>query len=451
MGFDSLEGRVNELLSLSLGSSTARELAQELVEIAAQHNNQVKHLFSRQTLTDDRDLQHSILTHQLNLNYLTQVLENLEGAQTRRVPWSFITTAEYLSRKLLPSRKIVISSTFHSTYRIVYTAKVPQKGIERFDIIEIPSAQRTNGHLHHLVGHELFHPVVDPWVGNKAVDVSSKLLELCSEYHNTANERPDVLLDRALASWKAAIKELMCDFGCAALFGPSILFSMMELGYLHGFDDLPGSGASHPSYRHRLNAIWKHVFDSNSDSSDLQKVIELLKDNNKLEIASLFSQWLDSFDRSIVSTTIGALAKDDFTNAVYQFIDDYLASAWEFVKENTENVGLYWANDVTEIASHYGHFAMNVPSGEIQSDEGELLSRKAGCISAIMISSWLAELRRTNDLPKPESGISPNHFAEKSRQGASVSSRLLFKSLEDADLKRRVRLGFEVPLVDDKC
>ena len=157
------------------------------------------------------------------------ILEILEKSRSDEVPWSLVPSIERLALDILPDRPILVTTTPDMNYMVSWS----QSSHEPVVTIYLPKLHRSNAFLYVLIGHELFHPAIEPFILEEMRIISPKLHEVCrktlaeseGEPDLFSQQRVDALINFAMTAWERGLTESMCDMGAAAIFGPAALWT----------------------------------------------------------------------------------------------------------------------------------------------------------------------------------------------------------------------------------
>ena len=183
-------------------------------------------------------------------------LEVLEKARSDEVPWSLVPSVERLSTQLLPGMSVLITSSPAMDYMVSWSPGLAT--------VYLPNLHRSNGFLHVLIGHELFHPVVAEFLNRERAKAKPKLHSICQSHLKKLGFQPDLffqqrlddLLNYALQQWEKGIMELMCDMGAASVFGPAVLWTLSGFAATQDMNSPPSSQFQfYPPWRMRIRVV----------------------------------------------------------------------------------------------------------------------------------------------------------------------------------------------------
>ena len=230
------------------------------------------------------------------IRYIGEHLRYIDGAITRKLPWSIIKPFEKLFESITPGISFMFRPQWKYNYSIVTDdlktyyyeslkeyqdfTETPRENVftdfkKPFHIISFPSLERKNILLHCLVGHELGHLIVrknDYIPETLKKDFSNRIkAEVKEIVMNSYRKRFDSLdiftkflakkeeqnyLERTQQMWTRGLEETLADIFGALLFGPAMLFSLYELSIQRKMDHLPDYYNNfYPPWRYRLRKI----------------------------------------------------------------------------------------------------------------------------------------------------------------------------------------------------
>ncbi|ODS29825.1 MAG: hypothetical protein SCARUB_05070 [Candidatus Scalindua rubra] len=225
-------------------------------------------------------------------------LRYVDGATTRKLPWSLIKPFAKLTNNLIPNTTVMLRPQWKYNYTVVTKdikkayyemlyefqddisgehenlEDVLKNMTEPFHIISFPSLERKNILLHCLLGHEIGHLVSQSFFTN----------ELDKLFNSNNRERiinsvmkddlpPDNLftpviiqkriqlaLETAIDAWKRGLEELLADIIGTMLFGTAVLFSTLEIALQDDLDSIPRlENNFYPPWRMRIREILKII------------------------------------------------------------------------------------------------------------------------------------------------------------------------------------------------
>lgn len=369
---------------------------------------------------------------------LLSYLPDLDAAQTRKVPWSLVPGIERLATELNPGRRLLIACVEERTYEIRYfQSPPPSSGIHEFDLLHIPARHRLNALWHVLVGHELFHPIAHGYLDSVQDPIVARLRIAATTLVGPSSgplfhaKRLDQIVELLRYVWRRAMEELYCDLGCAALFGPAAVLSMMSFGLSFNLDECPsGDNDFYPPWRFRLRAILAYVFWSEGHP-EVDNLIAMLRGSVDLAPAAdaLTSNWHLVRDEVQQASDLPLILMDRFLAASYAEVLTALPAAWRHIHQMVNSRNMEWHTHTNEIPSHMRRLSMLVPCGEYFATNSS--EPAPSSFSACILAAWLYQIHH-EQFDKGELDPVDSYIR---------TCRLLLKSLDDAELKRSYAAG----------
>jgi len=445
---ESYEGRLRSLSSSQYPSDVALRLIQHIAaEIRAQRTE------IDQLVRDFRDDPERVARglssqHRLLINRLAY-LSSLENAQTEAVPWSLVPSIERLASVLIPNKHLLSTCTYSLNYGIRWYP-VARSALQSFLLLELPAIHRTNAFLHVLVGHELFHPILNDFFEQHAPTVMARLRGSIQDLlarHPPRQPLPERRLDKLVelgrAIWQRALEEVMCDLGCAAIFGPPALFASLAFALGSDFDEPPSpAGQFYPPPRFRFRQVLRFAFHDWGGDQDvggpveagddaekpLEKLCRVLNEKQFEWAVDVLRKQFGIIKKEVTKDTdLRAIHKEPLVEIAYGEVSQSLPSAWDYVQEKIDATGVAWAVAIDEIPQLLSKLEMLVPPGEI-SLESDPLGGRSASLSAIAIAMWVHHLR--DEIPA--AGLSLDDLLKDYHR----ECRLMLKAFEDVELRR---------------
>ena len=188
----------------------------------------------------------------------------MDRAKSDEVPWSIVPSLEKLGKNIMADRELLITTTPEMNYMVGWS---PTKS-HPYVTVYLPSLHRANAYLHVLVGHELFHPIVEDFVRTEKSKVDSQLRDECKDLLSGNKgslplfdqSRLDRVVLHTMRLWEKGLTELMCDMGAAAIFGPAALFSFSSFACTRDMDQEPKASTQYyPPWRLRLQTVIEYL------------------------------------------------------------------------------------------------------------------------------------------------------------------------------------------------
>ncbi len=396
-------------------------------------------------------------------------LNSLKNAQTQEVPWSVVPSIERLASRLIPSNHLLTTCTPDLNYMIRWHQS-PKSSIQRFLVLELPEIHKTNVFLHILVGHELFHPLLGDFFKKTGPSVVGRLRgpcevllkEIAPTRQAQQDDRLDTVVETARYIWQRALEEVMCDMGCAAVFGPAALFASSVFHLTANLDEPPTHASQfYPPPRFRLRQVLRFAFQDwacrleqrpstvpQADSGEpLDKLWQLLGEKGLTEASNVLTEQFRIFKKEAEKQTdLEEIAKLPLVKIAYGEVAKSLDEAWEYVREKAESADLGWVATINDVPDLMKSLKLSVPPGEIREEtedksdtdsseksnddakKPKKLRTRAPSLSAIAIATWLYQLNQENQM---RSGSAEDLLVQYHR-----SCRLMLKAFEDVELRR---------------
>jgi hypothetical protein len=358
----------------------------------------------------------------------------IENAQTQRVPWGFVPGIESLANVMNPGHALITSSTDVFTYSIRYRPRPATGGADSFNALSVPALHRFDSLLHVLVGHELFHPLLSSFFDAQQPAVLDRLRVACQPLVTSAASLPgketirlDQWVEFARDVWVRAMEELMCDMGCAAVFGPAGLLATWSFAIGRNLDQLPQAKYRlYPPWRYRVRTMIRHPLDDPTGVDARNTLMERLESDLLLRpIAQQFRRYWDTITEAVaVEDDINAINRIDVLRIAYNEVASSLSPAWDFVSALVNRCQVSWTRTYEEIPKLLTLLKAQVPPSEIRS--ADQLCGSAASLSSIASAAWLYQLSCEG------TGVGSVDVSQYER-----SCRLMLKAFDDAELKRQ--------------
>ena len=429
-----------KLRSAHFPSNVARELIDEIRTTLLEQQESIQRIVEDFTYDADGAFERLKSEHRKMVGKL-RFLDSLENARTDEVPWSIIPMVERLASRLMPQHRLLTTATAQFNYAIQWHEGIAKSRPTQFPQLFLPKVHRANAFLHILIGHELFHPLLAEFFVNQQPQVSPILRDGCLKILKSfgvadddlwGKQRLDQLIELAIQFWRRALEEVMCDLGCAAIFGPAAVFSSTLFALTQSLDERPTlEGESYPPWRYRLRAIMAYAIDTPSGTESLNQLRAALSDNSfGADVTNLNSQLQAVRELAADSTDAAEIARDPFLKLAYESVATSLPAAAKYVKLKADVLADLWPSIVGQVPALLRCLEARVPPGEIRTPGNRL--GKPAAISAIAIAGWLFQLRT-------ESVAARDHLAVASErlETFQTTCRLLLKAFEDSELRQR--------------
>jgi len=372
---------------------------------------------------------------------LAPYLDWVTGAQTQKVPWSFVPTAERLARRIVPEIKTILYSENKYNYRIVWWEN-PTKELQRYCFVSLPSLHRVNVLMHGLIGHELFHPRCKQFTQKLEKKVASEITKECKKEFPDLN--PDTLIGQSelarrnkiiMFAWERAVNELLCDMFCAELFGPGSLLAMRDYASFSDWMTQPEPDNNfYPPWQYRFEVVWQKAIDKNS----LEKFWdEICKHPDIRSIGESFKKEVHTFktEKSLESTTgfdFVVSLQSKLLRIAYRKVNDAIDDAHSYVMSYVNNMPVRWSDErvLKQIPYLVRRLQNGIPPNEIpnfsynEKKKTGKYSPEAGELPAILIAGWIYQVHREQSYAKRNTKLLP----------FKTLCRLLLKACEDSEM-----------------
>lgn len=411
------------LEALDFSNSAPEQLIHELRQEIENEQQTLEslHYFAH---NPDRAVQIISSSHR-NIAARIPFLGYIERAQTQHTPWSLIGSIQDLASAIIPGYSVIIASVDAHNYLVEWYPETKRL------FLWLPRLHRLNVLWHTNIGHELFHPAIDLFCDEHLATVAPRIIEACKKLPGDhgpstpdadlfAQQRLDLLVRETLDIWKRGVAEILCDFGCATIFGPASIMALLSMAQCDDLDARPEPPQYYPPWRFRFRMVRRRIGDRAREFVTKQK-----EGNPRVEqYFEAFSQSLDAFD---------AIAKEEddkkrinahpLCRIAYEQIEATLDVGWQHVQTLVPSTVKRWDETQDQVPALLTRLERGIPPSEV-AEPGCELSPQAAHLSAIMVAGWVYESFR--QLPKQKDG----------RYDYSTLMRLVLKGCEDAGLRR---------------
>jgi hypothetical protein len=347
-------------------------------------------------------------------------LEVLDRARSDEVPWSLVPSIEKLANQIMPSRDLLLTTTPDMNYMVSWSPSAAHN----FVTIYLPGLHRANAFLHILIAHELFHPIVEPFVVSEQSNIDTKLRDECKKLVGKSaqplfdQQRLDQLVHYTLQAWQQILRELMCDMGAVAIFGPAALWTISSFAATCELDLEPAPETQfYPPWRRRLATAIEYLKEKEDLENKLNQLAETLREATHTTHADAVLAGIQ--DEEKLTKVPTAAPTNPLIQIAYDCMNESLDRAKSEVKRLSESYPRRWSSSIEEVASLIGRLELMVPPCEII-ESGKHESQPAS-FSAILTAAWVKRLTLET------TGLELSKYRE--------LCRLTLKAIEDADLK----------------
>ena len=235
-----------------------------------------------------------------------------------------------------------------------------------------------------------------------------------------AQRRLDLVVCETLEIWRRGVAEILCDLGCATVFGPAAIMAFLSMAQCDDLDACPQPPEYYPPWRFRFRVVRDRI------AGEVRKFVgEQRTAHPSLErYFEAFSRSLDAFD--------GIAENEDDKKRInahplcqiaYEQIEDTLDAGWKYVDDLVPSNVKRWGETQKQVAALLGRLEAGIPPSEV-AEPGCALSPQAADLSSILVAGWVYE--SFWQLQEPS----------KQRYDYTTLMRLILKGCEDAVLRR---------------
>lgn len=400
------------------------------LELIGQLREEIKS--EKQTLNElecfaDNPEQAALLIGSSHRNIAARIpfLGYIERAQTQNTPWSLIESVQDLAEAIIPGYQVIIASVDAHNYVVEWNTETKRL------FLWLPRLHRLNVLWHTNIGHELFHPTIEPFFVEHLPTVAPRIIEACKKLpidHGGstpdadlfAQHRFDLLVRATLEIWKRGVAEILCDFGCATIFGPASIMALLSMAQCDDLDAPPAPPKYYPPWRFRFRMVHGRIGDKVREF--VQEQLE--GDHDVREYFEAFSQSLDAFDDlAKEDNDEKQINADQLCRIAYEQIEATLDAGWEYVQGLVPSKVKRWDDTQDQVAALLTQLKRGIPPSAVPEPGCELSPRPAD-FSAILVAGWVFE--SFWQLPEQKD----------KRYEYSTLMRLVLKGCEDAALRR---------------
>lgn len=440
---DTYQHRLNELQSEEYPTPVAESIISQLRAEVEALRMRLKELDATLSVDSRGAVEGLQSTRHKLILILNDYLVWLEGARTHRVPWSIVPGIERIAKYLFPNRKILTSCTPVPTYLIRWFRSKPSPKdsvlLNGYFILQVPALLRMNALNHVAISHELFHPILEPFIKREKPAALKRIQFACQgllvpgtvgrPLSQAEQDRRDILVERTRQIWQGAVEEVMCDMGCVALFGPAGFLALANTAIASPLDHIPAPEHFHPPWRFRLRATLEHCLQHGQDQSPLKRYYAALRETaDTATLADSLEKELNEFQATIASKSDLDLINNHapaIFKIAYAEVDQLLAPAWKFIAEQTKDSPVLWTRSIDQVVPLIHMLRIPAPPGEIRATKKE--PGRAPCLSAIANAAWLFQLDQRR--------LQPNNDGKRHELDFRTTCRLTLKAFENADLR----------------
>lgn len=341
-------------------------------------------------------------------------------------------------------QKLLLTTCTHTLNYGIRWYPTPKSPVQRFSVLELPVVHKNNAFLHLLIGHELFHPLLQKFfVGQTPIAVARLKNAITDAHHLQDGNRLDELVESVRYIWQRALEELMCDMGCASLFGPAAVFASVAFQMGSNFDESPSpEGAFYPPPRYRIREVLRYVFDESVAAqteqsyagpettvvTPIQKLVLLLQKEDFSWAANILTEHHDAILREArKNDDLIPIGENPLLKVAYEEVQRVLPNAWDYVRQIALSAEAMWYSAIDETPLLLRNLELLVPPGEICSTTTPGQT-KSPSLSSIATATWLYQLKRES--------ANSDESLEQAMKSYYRCCRLMLKGFEDVELRR---------------
>jgi hypothetical protein len=468
-----IQRRCKKLLAYEFASESPLLLADTITEICLYLEDAVVKIYNElegETENFEEEIVSDISLlkwSDLLIRYLGEHLRYIDGAITRKLPWSIIKPFEKLFQSITPGVLFMFRPQWKYNYSIVtddlrkfyYDSLREFEDItersrdevfknlkEPFHIISFPSIERINILLHCLVGHELGHLIVRKYqfidsslINDFTRQIRTEVNEIVLNRYRSNFEDIDLIrfmnvreeqqrsMEISQQIWKRGLEELLADIIGTFIFGPAMLFSMYELSLQKKLDHLPGySNNFYPPWRYRLRKIIDVLQRSKSTFFPIPNRFFSSRESCK-KINEKFER-IESLTKE--KSDIDNIEKDPLVKIAYREIEkniNFFLKSKKFLRDVLkENI---LAPD--ELYKDIEHLIIRLKNGiPPNAVEYSAENRRTATLVEIINTAWFYKISSGKNLLNEDGEINEEIFEQK-----ETLNRLTLKAIEYSDIE----------------
>lgn len=388
------------------------------------------------------------------IDALASVLEWLDHAHTAETPRVCVEILREIADKIHQGSAIIVTPTIDSNYFISderpdlerFTSALSESGqaivLAKFPSsiyrVRFPRLERENILNHSLFGHEFGHPIADKYLADHETEIiyqkrlnnaqmrvqnqpaiAKELLELEDDTDRTGFLNH--ISNKLAEIHKRALVELVSDAIAIHLFGPSALFSAVDLFIREGIDDLPTEQDDYyPPTRYR----WRFMMQILKEEGHLKELNKLRFTQDQNQIETSLSSVLKYLTRVVNKTDdLLVLQSDPYVDAAYGWLKKTLPRALRYARQRVATMIYRPATMAAEVSPLLQRLGAGVPPSEV----GSWPNIKPVDWRSTMAASWLVALSQMFD---------QKQSADKRQDLVQTTHRLAMKAVEYVFMQR---------------
>lgn len=464
-----IQERCKNLLSKEFATEAPKNLAKTIINICDYLDDATKSIFKSIDWTTSKKIDERLRILQTSDSIIRELgshIRYVDGAQIRKLPWSFIKPFEKYVNDFLPDVEIMLRPQWKYNYTIlveslyeVYSIYLPrfehyvcEKSLidvlsplgKSFYIISFPSLERKNILLHCLLGHEIGHLLSKEYftkarqqellqtISDKiaiitSTDIDKRLEAEPSMAHPLfiplfKQEAAQAEIERANKAWQKGLEEILSDIIGSFLFGPAILFSTLEVALqdLNGLDNIPDAENNYyPPWRMRLRNILEVIKDL--------KLFPLPNDKFVSEsiVEGVTKRFTLAEDIVRERSDEDTISKDPILKIAYEEISKDIIKAKELFKNKLKIL------NPSDLYRHISHLIGRIENGiPPNAYEKSINEREPAKIAEIINAVWFHKLSWGEHLYDDNGNFNGQMCEKRGR-----INRLALKALEYSDIE----------------
>lgn len=385
---------------------------------------------------------------------LAESLEWLDHSHTAQTPRACVEILKELSEKLFSGAQILVAPTVETNYLIwdetphlqTLANSLPKSSFDRIVAslptalyrVRFPRIEKDNVLNHALFGHEFGHPIVDEFFAlheTKAAyrnrlkaaqkrlyaepAVAAALSDATDEVERAKIK--NAITDELITLHKRGLEEIGSDAIAVFIFGPSALFSALDLFVRDSLDDPPKPDEFYPPTRYR----WRFMLTILEQEGYLSHLKKMKIPVGLKRLRTSLTQVVTFLTASTsIRTDLDAIASDPVTREAYAWLEMTLPDALKHARKRVQNC----TYSASAMSSQVPHLLERLDAGVPPSEYGVWPNVYAVDWRSTIAASWLVAINHT--LNKQ---LDSGNFQDQMR----VVNRLAAKGIEYILLKRK--------------
>lgn len=465
-----IKGRCESLLSKDFASEAPRNLANSLINICGYLENAIQSIYKSIDWKNSSKIPASFILLQTSDSIIRELgshIRYIDGAQTQKLPWSFISPLEKYLKKFHSDIEIMFRPQWKYNYTIIttnlydyyasslsqYKSYISEPSLENvlaplnkhFYIVSFPSIERKNILLHCLLGHEIGHLEAKEYIQKRDQEflqsIRDKVISLVNErlkksdFENVpplfipqfTQQMVQAEIKRTVYIWQRGLEEILSDIIGSYLFGPAVLFSILEFALqdLNGLNKLPDEDNNYyPPWRMRLRNIFEilkdlRIYPLREDAFESKKFISNVTKGFQL-VEKIIEEKSDK----------EALDGHELLKIAYEEIEKDIEKAKIIYSDKLKDLSLLLNSD--DFYKHLSHLIERIDYGiPPNAYEQSIDERYPASIVEIINATWFYKLSWEERLFNEEGLFNEEIYKKRERM-----NRLALKALEYSDIER---------------